>query len=226
MSEKTFMHRIVVALSCSAVIAMLAGCETNGGRQAKVARKADTSLADTRQELVKADQQVNRTLAAMAQLQSQPRDLRQAYRAFTGEVSETRKQSEDAREQAQKMREQWRVYINDWEQSIDQIRSPEVRAGAVDRRQAVREEYNQIREVAREFEQAYEPFLRDLRDIERTLGLDLTMDGVTAAQPAFEAARQSGEQLRQRIDQFIGQLDTTTARRTKERTEIQQATEF
>jgi chromosome segregation ATPase len=226
MSERRFIHQAVVALFCGAVIIILAGCETNGGRQARVARKADTSLEDTRQELVKTDQQVNRALAAMDQLEAQPRDLRQAYRAFTSEVDETAKQSKDARKQAEEMREQWREYITDWEQSIDRIRSPEVRARAVDRRQAVREEYNQIRDVARELEAAYEPFLRNLRDIERTLSLDLTNQGVATAGPAFEAARQSGQQLRQRIDQFIAQLDTTVAQRTKQRTDIQQATEY
>ena len=226
MSERRFIHRAIVALSFSAVVVILAGCETNGGRQAKVARKADTSLEDTRQELVKTDQQVNRALAAMDQLESQPRDLRHAYRAFTSEVDETAKQSKNAREQAEAMREQWREYITDWERSIDEIRSPEVRTRAVDRRQAVREEYNQIRDVARELEAAYEPFLRDLRDIERTLSLDLTNQGVATARPAFEAARQNGEQLRQRIDEFIAQLDTTVAQRTKQRTDTQQATEY
>jgi predicted nucleic acid-binding Zn-ribbon protein len=226
MSKRRFIHRATVALFCGAAITLLAGCESYEGRQAKVAHKADTSLDTTRQELVKADQEVIQTLAAMDQLESQPRDLRQAYRAFTSEVAQTTKQSKETREQAEKMREQWRKYINDWEQSIDRVRSPEVRAGASDRRQEVREEYHQIRDVAREFEQAYEPFLRHLRDIERTLSLDLTAQGVATAKPAFEAARQSGEQLRQQIDSFVAVLDRTTARRTTQRTETQQATEF
>jgi hypothetical protein len=60
-----------------------------------------------------------------------------------------------------------------------------------------------LRDVARTTEAAYEPFIGQLRDIQRALSLDLTPAGVEVAQPAFEIARQSGADLKQQIDAVL-----------------------
>lgn len=211
MSERRFMRRAFVALLCSAA-AILAGCKTNEGHQAKVARKAVTSLDNTRQELVKADQEVNQTLAAMDQLAAQPRDLKQSYRAFTTEVSDVTEQSEESRKRADEMRERWQDYITNWEREADRISSPELRAGAAERRQTVRENYDGLRNAARDTQAAYDPFVKQLRDIERALSLDLTPAGVDAAKPAMETARQTGAQLQEQINAFITELDRVSSK--------------
>jgi|GEM_PF-1851167 len=217
MTGKRFVGRALIGLLCGVVI-VVAGCETNEGRQAKVARKAVTSLEDTREELVKADQEVNQALAAMDQLAAQPRDLKQAYRAFTTEVSDTSKQSQEAHERAEEMRERWQEYIASWEREADRLASAELRAGATERRETVRENYNRLRDVASEMQAAYEPFLKQLRDIQRALSLDLTPAGVEAAKPAIETARQTGTQLKEQIDAFIDELDGVSTRRAAQPT--------
>jgi len=212
MTHRRLAGQIFVGLFGSTLI-VLAGCETNEGRQAKVARKATTSLENTRQELVKADQEVNQTLMALDQLAGQPRDLKQAYRAFTVEVADSAEQSKEARERADQMREHWQDYIASWEQETDTLRSAELRAGATERRQTVRENYNRLRDVARDLQAAYEPFLTQLREIQKALALDLTPAGVDAAKPAIQTAREAGDQLKERIDAFIEELDAVSARR-------------
>ena len=225
MADKGLRGQVILA-TCGVLAFLLTGCKTNEGRQAKVARKAVTSLEDTRTELARADQEVDQALAAMNQLTSEPRDLKQAYRAFSTEVSDTTKQSEKARDRAEEMREKWRDYIASWEQEMDRIASPELRAGAAERRQTVRENFNTLRDRARDLQEAYEPFIAQLRDIQRSLSLDLTPAGVTAARPAFEVAQQRGEELKQRIDAFITELDTVTAKRTGQPTGTERATEY
>jgi len=212
MTERQRIGWALSGLLCGAVI-LLVGCKTNEGRQARVARKAITSLDSTRQELVKADQEVNQALAAMDQLATDNRDLRQAYKAFTAEVSDTSKQSAEARERAEEMRERWQDYIANWEKEADALSSEQLRAGATERRQTVRDNYSRVREVARETQAAYEPFLKQLREIQQALALDLTPAGVEAAKPAMETARQTGAQLKEQIDAFINELDVVTAKR-------------
>lgn len=217
MTGKRFVGRALIGLVCGVAI-VVAGCETNEGRQAKVARKAVTSLDETRTELVKADQEVNQALAAMDQLTAEPRDLKQAYSAFTTEVADASEQSKEARDRADDMRDRWQDYIATWEQQAAGISSEELRAGATERRQTVRENYSRIRDMASELQTAYEPFLRQLRDIQRALALDLTPAGVEAAKPAIETARQTGNQLKEQIDAFIDELDSTSARRAAQPT--------
>jgi chromosome segregation ATPase len=212
MTGRRLIGRVAIALLGSVVV-ILAGCKTNEGRQAKVARAAVTSLDETRQELVKADQEVSQALTAMDQLAAQPRDLKQAYRTFGTEVTDASKQSQEARERADRMQAQWQDYIATWEQQAESIASAELRAGATERRQTVRENYDHLRDAANATQAAYEPFLRQLRDIQRALSLDLTPAGVEAAKPAMETARQTGNQLKEQIDAFIEELDTVSAKR-------------
>lgn len=213
MAKKHSFGWTIVALLCGAAV-LLAGCETNDGRQAKVARKAVTSLEDTRQELVRADHEVNQALTAMDQLASEPRDLRQSYKSFTTEIEDATEQSEEARERADKMSRYWHEYIASWERETEGITSPELRASAAERRQTVRENYDSLRDMARDLQTAYEPFVNQLRDIQRALSLDLTPAGVEATKPAMETARQAGTQLQEQIDAFITELDRVSARRT------------
>lgn len=201
---------IVAGLLCAVMIA--AGCATTRGRgEAKEATRAVTSMQETRAELVRADQQLNQAMTAMDQLASSPQDLPQAYKVFTAEVSQTDAQAQTARHRAEQMRSQWRQYITAWEKEIDQLSIPELQARAAERRQVVRENYDRLRDAARAMDAAYQPFISHVRDIEKSLSLDLTPAGVQAAQPGFEVARKSAADLKQRIGSFIAQIDAVSA---------------
>jgi len=213
MTNRQWIGRALSGLLCGAAI-VLVGCQSSEGRQAKVARRAISSLDTTRQELVKADLDVNQTLASMDELTTgQPQYLKQAYKAFTTEVSDTAKQSREAQERADQMRDRWQDYIASWEKEVDRLDNEQLRAGATERRQTVRESYNRLRDQARELQTAYEPFLRQLQEIRKALALDLTPAGVEAAKPAMETARQTGANLKQQIDAFINELDAVSAKR-------------
>lgn len=209
------MTRVILkgyAAALLGVVLISAGCTSEGkSAQAKVATKAVTSVQETREELVKADQQVDETLVSMDRLATAPADLPHVYDTFSKEVSETSDQSDDAQERADEMRARWRDYVAAWEKEIDRLTTPELQAGAVERRATVRQNYDRLREAARALDAAYEPFVARLEDIRRALSLDLTPAGVEAAQPAFEVARKSGTDLKEQISAFIADLDEVSA---------------
>lgn len=64
---------------------------------------------------------------------------------------------------------------------------------------------------------ACQPFLRRLQDIPKALSLDLTPAGVQAARPAFELARRSGAELKNRIAEFMAEIDRVMAVRLHRR---------
>jgi hypothetical protein len=102
-------------------------------------------------------------------------------------------------------------YLASWESQIGRLSPPELRAGAAERRQMVLQNYERLRDTAGAMEQAFPPFLTQLRDIRKSLSLDLTPPGVRVAQPAFEDAHRSGAELRQTITAFLAQIDQATA---------------
>ncbi|MCU0915093.1 MAG: DUF2959 family protein [Planctomycetes bacterium] len=195
-----------------AVVALSAGCATWRGGQAKEVTRTVTSMERTRAELARAQVQVDDVLAAMSQLTVVPLEgLRPAFKAFTSQVSQTVSQAEAARRRADAMRGRWREYIESWEVEIDRLSSPELQAKGAERRQTVRENYGRLRDVARALDDAYQPFLRQLRDIQRALSLDLTPEGVRAAQSTVDLARKSGGDVRARITDFIAEIDRVMA---------------
>ncbi len=196
-------------------IMLLAGCGTTGQHaQAKKATRAVTSMEQTRAELVKADQQVDEAMIALDRLASSPAPLPDAYKVYTGEVSETTKQAREAQQRADRMREHWRDYITAWETEVETVSTPELQARSAERRQAVRENYDRLRDAALAMNSAYDPFLTQLRDIQKTLALDLTPGGIEAARPAIDGAHQSAQNLKQQISEFIQEIDQVVASTT------------
>ncbi len=106
---------------------------------------------------------------------------------------------------------QWQQYITSWAKEIGRLSTPELRAGAAERRRTVRQNYECLRDAAGAMEQAYPPFLTQLRNIQKTLLLDLTPPGVRVVQPAFEDAHKSGAALQQTSTTFMAQIDQVMA---------------
>ncbi len=201
-----------LAASLLGIILLSAGCATNKTGQAKEVTRTLTSMQSTRQELGKAQAQVDSVLAAMNQLGSaSAAGLPKTYKAFTNQVSRTVSQAETVQRRADRMRERWQDYITSWERESEQFSTPELRAKAAERLQAVRQNYDRLREAARALDKAYQPFLAQLKDIQASLALDLTPAGVQAAQPAFENARKDAADVKQQIANFIAAIDQVLA---------------
>ena len=194
------------------ILFLSAGCATDKSSQAKEVTRPVISMQTTRQELVKAQVQVDNVLTAMDRLRAaSAAELPRAYEAFTREVSQTASQADIAHQRAGQMQQHEQQYIASWEREIDQLSAPATRAGATERRQAVHQNYPRLQEAARTMDAAYAPFLAQLRGIQKALSLDLTPAGVKAARSAFESARNTATELKERIANFIAQLDLVLA---------------
>lgn len=201
-------HVRALVVACGVAVGVLsAGCASDdgGGRTAE-SQKAVTSLKATRQELVKSKAEVNNAVAAVDGLTSGT-NLPQSYKQFTVAVKDLQAAAERARGRAQQMRDNGRAYVAKWEKEMEQVSSPELRAGAAARRQGIKENYDQIVSTGQAVRDAYQPFIKNLQDIQRALASDLTPAGVEAARGAIDKAKAEGTTLNQRIDAAIAQLD-------------------
>ena len=194
---------VAALVSC----ALVAGCSSkdSGGRTDE-SKQAVGSIHATRQELVKAKQEIQQANAALDKLTAGG-NLQQSFTQFTKEVAEVNAGGKRARARAQDMRERGRQYVTNWEKEMDQISNPELKAGAQQRRASVKQNYDSITAAAQTARDAYDPYLRDLQDIQRALANDLTPAGVDAAKPAIDKAKANGETLQQRLDALIARLD-------------------
>jgi chromosome segregation ATPase len=214
----TTIRKTMAAGGMPCILAMLAGCAFSGPTghtrpiQAPEAVQAVTSIQDTRVELVRANQQVDAMVAVMDRLASAPENLPQVYKAYVDEVYQTTWQAEQAQQRAERMRTQWQQYISAWENELGRLSTPELQARATQRSQVIRENYERLRDAARAMQDAYQPFITQLRDIQRVLSLDLTPAGVEVARPAFDAARKSAANVKERIEAFVLDIDDVASR--------------
>ncbi len=196
---------MVVATGMIGAGLWLSGCSSEG-KPAKESAKAVEGLNTMRTRVVSAQKQLNETVEAMNAL-SGGGDLKSNYRRFTNSLKETESQAELARRRREEMQKRSSQYIAQWEKEMEQVSSPELRAGAEERRQRVRNNFEQISREAQDVRQAYEPLIQNLRDIDKTLKLDLTPAGVQAARPAMDRANADAKALNRQLDEFIAEMD-------------------
>jgi hypothetical protein len=193
------------------ILLLSAGCATSSG-QAGVVTRAMTSMRTTREELARTRGQVDDVLGTMDQFGSASAvSLPWVYKVFTDQASQMIRQSGTVRRLTNRMLAQWRQYLASWEREIVRLSTPELRAGAAERRETVRQNYKCLGEAAGAMQQAFPPFLTQLRDIKDYLSLDLTPPGVRVVQPTRGDARRSGAELKQTITAFMAQIDRVTA---------------
>jgi len=200
--------RKIVGLGCC--LALLAGCSSNG-KPAKESAQTVQGLGDTRKALVRAKEQVNETTAAMNALSSGGGDVKSNYARFNQAVAETQRQREMARKRGAEMREQADAYIAAWQREMADVDNPELRAGVEARREKVRQNFDAIRTSAQATRDAYEPYMKDLQDIQKVLGMDLTPQGVQTVRPVIDKANADARVVNERLDALIAQLDNVSA---------------
>ncbi len=201
---------VLFALALAVAAAALAhGCAKDEGRERS--GKAVAGLRDTRAELAKAEKQVDQVLAAAGAVQSAQGDLKSAYDKYKKEVEQTEDAAEDSRKRAQDMRARANEYQTKWQQEMSQVSSPELKAAAQARAAKVRGRYDMIQAKAQDARAAYEPFMRDLKDLQTYLSNDLTPAAVQAASPVFDKTRASGQVLKQKLDALEQELDDVAA---------------
>ena len=68
-----------------------------------------------------------------------------------------------------------------------------------------------IQAKAQDTRGAYEPFMRDLKDLGTYLSNDLTHAAIQAAGPVFEKVKASGQVLKQKLDALKREMDDIAA---------------
>jgi len=187
----------------------MCGCASGGGEATDTSKKATASLRDTRGQLVKSKAEVVQANAALDKLAGGG-NVEQTYKAYTKEVADIKAAGDKARARAQDMAARQRAYVANWEQETAKISSPELKAGAMARRQTVQQNYDQIKAAAVATGDAYRPYLKGLQEIQQVLAHDLTPGGVDAAKTAMAKTKADGETLIERLDALIAELDNVS----------------
>jgi chromosome segregation ATPase len=191
----------LLAVACG----LAGGCASDG--RIPEGKKAIESFADTRAAVAKAQAQVDRVQASLRALSAEGGDLPKAYRNLNGEMSDLRKTADAAQKRAAAMRDRQEAFVQRWQQEMGDINDPTVEATLEQRRSAVRENYQRVRDAGQVARDAYGPYVDRVAQIQKALSIDLTPQTVAGIRPTIEQAHADGQTLKRALAELQQHLD-------------------
>jgi len=188
----------------------LAGCGTTAGY--KQADKTGKGVAEFRQEITNGKQAVDNTVSALSQVAvTANTNPREAFQAFSKSLANLESAAEKARKRGAEMRARGKAYFDQWQEQMAQVKNPEIRQLAEQRKAKLQAAFDSIKRYAEPLKAQFDPWLADLKDLRTYLSNDLTVTGVDAAKSLFTKAQSEGLEVQKSMDALVTELNTVAA---------------
>ena len=200
-------RRLLLGLIGLGVALPLLGCSSEP-KGPKRAAKTVESFQATKQNLASANAQIQATNESLRKLTSgEATDLRMAYTDYVKHVEQTDKLAKKARDRAASLRSRTDDYVNAWEAEMKQIDDEELRSRSKQRMAAARAEFQKVVDTGQEVREAYDPYMKSLRDVQTFLANDLTAGGIESAKGKATTTISQGEEVRKKLAALEAELD-------------------
>ena len=188
---------------------LLSGCATAGYKQAD---KTGEGIAQYRSEVVNVKRAVDSTLTCIDQIEiTANTNPRGAFERFAKSVSSLEAAAAKAAKRGAQMKSQGEAYFRQWEEQLAQVNNPQIKQLAKERKAKLWEAFDSIKKVAEPLQTKFDPWLADLKDLQRYLSNDLTVAGVDASRNLFAKAKADGAEVDKAMDALVAELNTIAA---------------
>jgi hypothetical protein len=199
----------LTAFSCGAVL-LLTGCGTVAGY--KHADRTGEGIAEYREEVIHVKSAVDDTLQAMDQIAvTADTDPRKAFEEFTAKLADLDAAAAKAQKRGEDMNAQGRAYFEHWEQQLSELQNPQIKQLAQERKAKLWDAFNSIQTVAEPLKAQFDPWLSDVKDLQKYLSNDLTIEGVDAAKSQFVKTKADGLAVEKSMDALVAELNSIAA---------------
>jgi chromosome segregation ATPase len=193
------------------VMAGAAGCSSGEGKSSsggstEQGKKAVESFTKTKEALAKGQKQVDAVIASINQLSS-GKDLAGANKKFNSSVADLKKSGEAARKRYEEMSKKQAAFVEKWQKEMSKLTDPNLKSTLEQRRAAVSANFDKVKAAAAGVKDAYQPFMAQLGEVQKTLAVDLTPQTVAGIKPTLDKAVASGQNLKQKIAALQGELN-------------------
>jgi predicted nucleic acid-binding Zn-ribbon protein len=201
---------ISLAIATIAAAAMFTGCGTTSGY--KQADKTGEGIAEFRDEITNGKKAIDATMKSLGDIAvSANTDPRKAFDQYSKDVANLESTAAKIRKRAQSMREQGQAYFQAWQQQLATLNNPEIRSLAEQRKAKLQETFDNIRNYTEPLKAQFDPWMSDLKDLQKYLSQDLTVTGVDAAKNLFAKATNEGLEVQKSMDGLVSELNTVAA---------------
>jgi chromosome segregation ATPase len=193
-------------LSSAILISTLMACAPKPYEPAQTASRSVGELDD---QIAVARQKIGAATASLNDLVNNPQgDLRKQYDKFSAAVTDLEDSASKARERAQDMRANREKYVANWQQQADAIQDPELQQQAKARMASTEQEFEKLSTGLQSISAQFQPFMSNLKDLQRYLGNDLTQVGVKSVSGRAAKVDQQGQALQASLDKASTDLST------------------
>jgi hypothetical protein len=203
-------HSTVFTLTILAGAALLSGCASSSGY--KQADKTGAGIAEFREEIVNGKKAIDATMKSLGEIATTANtDPRKAFGQYSKDVSNLESAAAKIRKRGQTMQEQGQAYFTQWEKQLAEVNNPEIRNLAAQRRAKLQETFDSVRKYTEPLKDQFDPWMSDLKDLQKYLSNDLTIAGVDAAKGLFSKTTNEGLEVQKSMDALVAELNTIAA---------------
>ena len=201
------MHRSPILRSFPVLVGVAlaaAGCATT---KTELPPKAVEGLLAVRNGLVDNKAQVQKTTAAARDMIDNPRqDVGPQIGAFSAALSKLRDEAGQTRQLGAGFKATADEYFTQWDQQLKTV-SGELAEAGQERHAASKASFAKLEESVKALRAAFAPFMGNLEETDRFLKADPTASGVKAATPSLRKVLGKEEEVLERADAVIAQID-------------------
>jgi hypothetical protein len=209
-------HGLSVLAAASTLI--LAGCSTTSGY--KQADKTGEGIAEMRAEVVNGQKAIDETVLALEQVAATANtNPRKAFDHYSKCVADLDATAARIRKRSDDMKARGQAYFQQWEQELAQVKNPEIRELAEQRRAKLQAAFDSIKQYAEPLKTQFDPWLSDLKDLRTYLHNDLSIGGVDAAKGLFAKTRDEGTEVQKAMNALVAELNSVAAALTPAKVE-------
>jgi hypothetical protein len=182
-----------------AVLLLVTGCATSAPDRSA---RAASSLEVMQQNSSKARGQIDSVLSSLdVLLNADPEGLRKAYNHYDGDVKKMNEYAAAIRENDADLRKNGKTYLNQWQKDASSVTNPELRALAEQRQNEIAYKTGNMRTTITAASMSFADFLRDISDIHKVIGNDLTPTGQASVKNTSlaQSVRREGAEVKSAI---------------------------
>jgi ABC-type transporter Mla subunit MlaD len=196
-----FSSRSLAMCALAALPLILAGCASPDYDQGS---KTASGLKESAAKIEATQAKLDQTLAALNDLVNNPKpDLRPQYKKFSSGVDEVESLAEHVSSSVQSMSARSKEFMDQWSAQLAEIKNEDIHKRSEVRQREVTAALTKVKQRYAEAQANFQPFMSDLRDIQKYLGTDLTQAGVAGMRSTAAKANVDAASLKKSVDNLI-----------------------
>ena len=187
MKDKSIILNLLTIVATVAI----AGCASSGYQKGS---KTGANIQEAANRIAAMPGRIDQTVAALNDLVEKPQpDLRPQFKSFSSQLADMESDAQNIADARRNMAKSGKEFFAKWDEQLATIQNEDIKARSQSRKDEVAQKLTAIKLSYTQAEMSFKPFLANLKDVQKSLSVDLTPGGVAAMKDtAAKAAQEAG----------------------------------